>query len=190
MLVYSAAVSNLVTKKIDCLAQVKKLAVFSNTGYFRHHPIVNALFEAGVLDADLILATASRPNGFVANLVFVGDEASMLEKIGRLEVKPRKKMPTPPNVLVKMVASRLSKMHDAIDGENKYRVPTVGPNALPALPPLEFEDLIGDMSRFNGGWEVRRLAEELVSVLNRQDMTPEVVQKAWDTYSVKAVMAS
>lgn len=192
MLVFSDKISNLVTSKQDCFKQIRQLAFFSVGGQFNKcFAFAEALKKSSLLDADMTWARTRRGAGMV-NLVFLGDENVTYKKIESLRPKIVKKMPTPPCVLVKMVASRLFKLHEVIEGENAYRMSATH-NRHPQIPLPQREDMENRFNLYVGNtmpYIVRYPATEAGKIIERGDMNSEIIQKAWDLYEVKKVMSS
>jgi hypothetical protein len=117
--------------------------------------------------------------------VFFVDEASILKKISESVPKIVKK--TPATVIAKMIALRLSKLHDAIEQKNSWAVSRGQETTLD----VQQSDFADGFQRFaQMAWLVKGAMEDLVKVLQRREATPEAVQKGWDLYSVKVVMTA
>ena len=186
MLTYSQAVSNALKAKQDCYKQIKAFAFHDCHGHFhRVGAFMGSLDASGVQTPDMVWGSIQR-GSVVSNLVFFGDETSILKKISEVVPKIVKKTPTPTTVIAKMIALRLGKMHDAIEQENAWFT-----KSGTTLPALQRSDLADGFQRYGqGNWRMKETMKDLNEVLGRREATPEAVQKGWDIYAVKAVMTA
>lgn len=202
MLKYSTAVSKFLEDKPDCFKLAKELAVFNNTGkYFQREcqSFFNALEARGLVTLEMCWGNCVR--GSERNLVFLGDETFVLAQLAELKPKETKHVPTPTTVLIKMVALRLSKLHEVIEQENKsiaasntYAQTNPQPGYArpiqPLVPEIEFADMADGFKRFSGSYWTRKVINDFNEVLARPEITPDIALKAWDVYSVKVVMTT
>jgi len=200
MLKHSAAVSKFLEDKPNCFKLAKEMAVFSDSGrhFFRCENFFKALEAKGLVNIEMCWGSCTR--GIEQNLVFLGDEATVLAQLGELKPKEVKRVPTPASVMIKMVAGRLGKLHDALRNENEQIIKSnayaqanpqvyVRPSQ-PSNPDLEFSDIADGFKRFTAGWWVKKIIEEFNEVLARPEITPDVLKKAWDILSVRSVMTT
>jgi len=201
MLKHSAAVSKFLEDKPNCFKLAKEMAVFSDSGrhFFRCENFFKALEAKGLVNIEMCWGSCTR--GIEQNLVFLGDEATVLAQLGELKPKEVRRVPTPASVMVKMVALRLGKLHDMLKSENDqiarsnaYAQANPGQNfpvqPKPMLPQIKFSDMADGFKRLPRGWSIKTCVDEFNEVLNRKEITPEILQKAWDTFSVRIVMTT
>lgn len=191
MLKHSDLISKLLEAKPACFKQAKGLSVFSIGGHFHKCQRFWDELEAKLLvSGEMCWGSCMR--GVEQNLVFLGTEEEIIGKLEALK-PPVNRMPTPANVMAKMVASRLGKLQDWIHIENPLTL---------TLEPVLFSDLEDCLQRFchahvkaavrliYGPCHESPLIDEFRTVLARKEITPEVLQKAWSLFSVKDVMST
>jgi hypothetical protein len=185
MLTYSRAISNALEAKQDCFKQIKAFSFYNSHGTFKRVVVfMDSLNAQGVQLPDMVWGSI-KLGSVASNLVFFGDEASILKKISETVPKIVKK--TPATVIAKMIALRLSKLHDAIEQKNSWAVSRGQETTLD----VQQSDFADGFQRFaQMAWLVKGAMEDLVKVLQRREATPEAVQKGWDLYSVKVVMTA
>jgi len=198
MIKHSTAISNIMKNRPDCFKQFKQLAVFSVGGHFHKvEAFYMALESKGVVQIELCWGACNR--GTVQNLVFIGDEQDIVARLSGVKDPVIRHMPTPATVMVKMVVLRLGKLHDAIEQENKSIVsanqyalnnPNTKTKPKPMFPQIKFSDMADRFKRLPHSWFVKTRIDEFIRVLDRKEITPEILQKAFDIYSVRIVMHS
>lgn len=116
-------------------------------------------------------------------------EAQVLQELANVKV-PRKGK-TAPKVMARMVYTRLIKVKAAVDNVKECIRKDHGAYwSQYSAPDLTFEGL-RDVGEFRKSTHnVRQLMEDLVAVTTREDITPEILEQAWDLFQAHCVMDS
>jgi hypothetical protein len=132
------------------------------------------LNSLGLITSDL---TIDRIRG----LVFLGSEKEVLERLSKIK---RVEKQTPKWMVVKMISNRLSKIYGS---EKRY-------SHMDKTAKLTREKVTpGDIKEWTDYYypdHCRKAARELVRILNRADVTEQMINEAWDQLEVMGVMSS
>lgn len=203
MLFYSKAISDLLKERAPRFKQYKEMAVFNVAGHFdKVQRFYDALAQHNLIDFEMCWGSAFR--GTEQNLVFLGTEAEVLPKLIAVEAKLTKSMPTPVTVLIKMLALRLRKLHDAIkecneqiDHRNAFWMNhaqrPVNWQPESKVPQITLDDLNNKFVNYQnplapGYYNLMKDVNEIVKFLDRPDLTDEVYKQAYDRHSVMEIM--
>jgi len=126
--------------------------------------------KEGLLSRDI---TISSEFGYV----FEGLESDVIE---RLEIIERSKRKTPVSILTKMILTRLVKIHKASPGLTRK---SLDGDSLAAAT------LVNWTSSYHTK-KCRKAAGELMKILDRDDVTVEVLNDAWDQFMIWKIMDS
>lgn len=192
---YSGKVSQAMAAK-GCLPQLKKIGFFNCTGHTsKISAYHSALIDAGFLVHGLFVCGTVNDT----TIFFAGTEEEVLAKIAAVEVRDKK--PVPESVIVKMLALRLKRIAEAIGQINhqvsvelEWRKTQSSQASLPTmLDELKFSDVGDGFKRIvqhnNLGYDRVKTVNEAVETFERDEVTPEAIRKAWELYSVNAVMS-
>jgi hypothetical protein len=190
MLKFSQRISAIMAGRPGCFKQFKQLAVFHIGGHFhKAQAFYDALENKGVVRLSLCWGDCKR--GMRQNLVFLGDEQDVLAKLNEVKEPVIVHVPTPATVMVKMVVLRLGNLHDAIVAENNSQVLYGRPAQRKPIPDLKFSDFADGFKGIpTNDYRIRQRLDEIKRVLLRKEITPEILQKAWDVFAVRMVMHS
>jgi hypothetical protein len=128
----------------------------------------NKLNAEGLLSKDL---TISSEFGYV----FEGLESDVIQ---RLESIPKRRRGTPRCVMVRMISSRLIKIHRASPGLTKSSLDTDS---------LAGRNIVYWTEHPNSK-RCRKAASELIKILERDDITQEIIDDAWNQLLVWITM--
>jgi len=216
MLKRSQAIAKFLAEKDAIRREAKRMALHACGGHFSK---VEAFYislqqRGGILMPGVELVWASYTAGNNdTNLVFVGDEAAVLEQLQAIRV--RDKTPVPESVATKMLAARIVKIVKGIEAHNhtelqreynaKLQLAQVPPPAWAApytpnlLPELQLSDL-PDCARYYRSnvqgppthqWQYLgdgKAIFDLRKVWHRPEITPRVIEAAWKLTAVHQVM--
>jgi hypothetical protein len=176
--------------------------VFNVGGHFdKVQRFYDALEKAGYVNTEMCWASCAR--GQEQNLVFIGNETDVYEKLVAMQPVLKNTVPTPTSVLVKMLALRLRKLHDEILRSNEHIVRTNTYHAQnttqnPAykytigieIAPITIDDVHNRFASLltSNTFYGRREILDILKFLDRPDITEEIILRAYDRHSVMEVM--
>jgi len=114
-------------------------------------------------------------------LIYIGSESEVIERLSKIK---RIEKQTPKWMVIRMISTRLAKMYGAKFRYNQPKTTPqltrdkVTPKSVKAWMEWEFED------------KVKKASRELVRILNRGDVTEDMIDEAWDQVKVQGVMES
>jgi len=176
----SDKLTQLITERIDWgrAKEMREEALYQLYGNEYNVDEINrfliALNSYGVIAKDL---TIDRIRG----LVYVGSEEEVLERLSKIQ---RVQKQTPKWMVVKMIANRLAKIYGS---EKRY---SRKDKSAQLTRELVTPDGIKEWTDYYYPDHSRKAARELVKILNRADVTKDMVDEAWDQLRVMGIMSS
>jgi len=149
---------------------------------------------------DLVFGTSRES---ATSIFFDEPEAIVLQKLEA--IKPSKKGKTALKVLVKMIYSRIVKLQKQIDNidfmaqqqlqaqaQMQAQTPSynAGGWAQNWTSPIITRKMLIDVSSLPSHYGLNSVAEDLVLVATREDVTEEILNQAWDLWETRTVMVS
>jgi len=128
---------------------------------------------------------------FASRTTFFFDEPKeiIIEKLYAIRASRGK---TAPKVIVKMLYERMIKLHDLLDNLRTCQKTCDAQSYFTAYeaPELTFESMV-DQDYFKKSTHVIKItARKVYRVATRVDVTPEILQQAWDLYQTYIIMKS
>jgi hypothetical protein len=198
MLIYSKLISETLVNHPGLYKQYKELAIFNVGGHFKKcQMFYDSLNKNGLIEADMCWGSCFR--GLEQNLVFIGDEATILHELG--SIQERRLNPTPAKVMAKMFALRLQRIYDGINDinagiltNNAYRLSAFSAGTIQNFQPIPLidqitpDDIKDRFVRLNAHYGLITLVRGANIFLDRSDITDEIIERGLNMHFVREIM--
>jgi len=175
------------------MSEIRRIAFFTHTGGYATHKIkglVRALSDRFDLP-DIIMSILIRSSHNV--YFFDESEEEVLRQLS--EIKAKKKGVTARKVLVRMIHDRFAKLHKQVLQEQQWSAQYRKGDLIPQLSRELMFASINDTHVLKGHFNssnmhLRDMAKEFANTLDREDMTPEIIEEGWNLFEVSGIMNS